>query len=290
MSDKTDEPLFATGLKRLTYLDFMQKSVNLDVGGNILLFPYEKIRSLNESELIVYNYVAAHMADAAHMNIRELSKAAGVSTTTILRFCEKLDCNGYTEFKFRLNQNKDRAEVSNVHAKAPLAAIQFLQSVINNPGLDEKMDQAARMCLESTQIFLIGNGTSGSMAEYGSRFLANVGISALPIKDPFYPPPAQDMSHALLIAFSVSGETPDVISLCNGYKQKCARIISITNTAKSTLARMSDLNFSYYMPLEYIYSPVRELNLTTSIPVCYLIETLAKKIHDKTKTPITTQH
>lgn len=251
------------------------------------LFPYEKIRSLNESELLVYHYVAAHMSEAAHMNIRELSKAAGVSTTTILRFCDKLECSGYTEFKFRLNQFKDRADSSSIHTQTPVSAIQFLQSVTNNPELDQKMEQAAQMCLDSTQIFLLGNGTSGSMAEYGSRFLANVGISALPIKDPYYPPPVRDMSHALLIAFSVSGETADVISLCNGYKQKRAQIISITNTGKSTLARMSDLNFSYYMPLEYIYSPICELNLTTSIPVCYLIETLAKKIYEKSKNETT---
>ena len=36
-----------------------------------------------------------------YMTIRELAEAAGVSTTTVLRFCRKLQCEGYSEFRVR---------------------------------------------------------------------------------------------------------------------------------------------------------------------------------------------
>ena len=38
------------------------------------------------------------------MKIRELADGAHVSTTTVLRFCKKVGCEGYSEFKLRLKQ------------------------------------------------------------------------------------------------------------------------------------------------------------------------------------------
>ena len=78
------------------------------------LFKYEQISSFNKGEFRVYNYVSAHLKEAAEMNIRELSAAAEVSTTTVLRFCSKVECDGYTEFKYRLKKSleeDDRGEV-----------------------------------------------------------------------------------------------------------------------------------------------------------------------------------
>ena len=247
------------------------------------LFSHEKISTLNQRELKVYNYVVSHTDRAVHMNIRDLSCETGVSTTTIMRFCEKLGCSGYTEFKYQLNRENDRITGAAFHTATPLSAIQYLQNASSNPELDKTLEQAAQMCLDANQILLIGTGTSGSMAQYASRFLANVGLSAVPILDSFYPVPVHDIPDTLVIAFSVSGETAEIISMLNGYKQKKARTISITNTEKSTIARMTDLNFSYYMPVICIYSPVRELNMTTSIPICYLIEALTHKIYEYQK-------
>ena len=62
------------------------------------LFSYEQISGLNSGEFRVYNYVATHMRKASEMNIRELAAASEVSTTTVLRFCSKIGCEGYTEF------------------------------------------------------------------------------------------------------------------------------------------------------------------------------------------------
>ena len=36
------------------------------------------------------------------MSVRDLAKATHVSTATIVRFCQKLDCQGFVEFKTKL--------------------------------------------------------------------------------------------------------------------------------------------------------------------------------------------
>ena len=63
------------------------------------MFTYEEIMSLNELEMNVYQYVLRNKEKAGYMKIRELAKEAHVSTTTVLRFCKKMGCDGYSEFK-----------------------------------------------------------------------------------------------------------------------------------------------------------------------------------------------
>lgn len=65
------------------------------------MFSHSAIASLNNLEMMVYNYVIKNRDKVMYMTIRELADAAGVSTTTILRFCRKLNCDGYSEFRVR---------------------------------------------------------------------------------------------------------------------------------------------------------------------------------------------
>ncbi|MDZ4907099.1 MurR/RpiR family transcriptional regulator, partial [Clostridium perfringens] len=65
------------------------------------MFSYNKIQSLNELELSLYNYIMKNSEKVIYMRIRELANEAHVSTTTILRFCKKLDCEGFSEFKLK---------------------------------------------------------------------------------------------------------------------------------------------------------------------------------------------
>ena len=66
------------------------------------MFNYEKIRNLNELEISIYNFVVGHPEEVADMTIRELAQELHLSSTTILRFCNKMGCEGYSEFKYQL--------------------------------------------------------------------------------------------------------------------------------------------------------------------------------------------
>ncbi|SAZ18114.1 RpiR family phosphosugar-binding transcriptional regulator (fragment) [Citrobacter amalonaticus] len=74
------------------------------------MFSHAAIASLNNIEMLVYNYVIKNRDKVMYMTIRELAEAAGVSTTTVLRFCRKFNCEGYSEFRVRfklyLEQNE----------------------------------------------------------------------------------------------------------------------------------------------------------------------------------------
>ena len=65
------------------------------------MFTHAAVANLNGLEMQVYNYVIKNRDKVMYMTIRELADAVGVSTTTVLRFCRKLNCEGYSEFRVR---------------------------------------------------------------------------------------------------------------------------------------------------------------------------------------------
>ena len=69
------------------------------------MFRYEVIQSLNNLELSLYEYIMKNSKKVIYMRIRELAEEAHVSTTTILRFCKKLNCEGFSEFKIKFKNS-----------------------------------------------------------------------------------------------------------------------------------------------------------------------------------------
>lgn len=238
---------------------------------------YEQICKLNESELLVYNYVTTHIEQIKEMNIRALSKAIGVSTTTVLRFCNKVGCAGYKEFKYKLLKTEDKPSKNDEKPYFITSVIQVLEHMVNNQELKQKIEQGAKLCAYAHQVIFIGMGASRTLGEYGVRLFSSVGITSYIIIDPLYSAPTKSMEDTIVMALSVTGETHGTIALVDAYKKKGAYIMSMTNTDKCTLARISDMNFSYYM--SFYITKMQEKRVATQIPVVYLLEALSYKVH-----------
>ncbi|MDO5391347.1 MAG: MurR/RpiR family transcriptional regulator [Eubacteriales bacterium] len=245
------------------------------------LFQQEQLRSLNEGEFAVYNYVSGHIYEVVKMNIRELSAATGVSTTTILRFCSKTGCDGYKDFKYRLSKALEKQKEPKLYFPSILPAIQYLEHMRDNHEFETQADVCTDLCMQARQVLFVGIGTSGKLGEYGARLLSGVGIMAFAVTDPYYSLEMNraNMKDTVVIVLSVSGETPQVISLVDEFRKRQAKVISITNTNQCTIAKMSEINFPYYMPVAYVCQENRSVNLTTQIPVLHLLETLMYKIY-----------
>ncbi len=71
------------------------------------MFSYDEIQKYNETDIRIYKYVISNLDKIQYMTIRELAKEIHVSTSTILRFCEKNHFNGYLEFKDALKMEAD---------------------------------------------------------------------------------------------------------------------------------------------------------------------------------------
>ncbi|SUI62967.1 D-arabinose 5-phosphate isomerase [Serratia marcescens] len=121
----------------------------------------------------------------------------------------------------------------------------------------------------------VGISTSGALGKYGARFFSNVGKFSTHIDDPYYPVNSDMYKNAVAIMLSVSGETEEILRLASQFSLHHCKIISITNNETSSLARLADFNLSYHVPQHLIGG---HHNITTQIPVLYIIETIGKRL------------
>ena len=246
------------------------------------LFRYENVQKLNSSELRVYNYVVAHQEKAARMSIRQMVQETGVSTTTILRFCEKMGLEGYQELKFRLTQRLEQKPDSTWNAADGWHRMfTYWQQSFDDAENRATVQSAAKLLSKAKAVHFLGVGTSGSLAEYGARYLANMGIASVAVLDPFYPKATFDLTGTVLVVLSVSGETQEALIQVDGYKSHHAQIITITNTKECSLARLADCSLTYYMPALFPPAGLGPHNITSQVPVVFYLEMLAHATYEK---------
>ena len=131
------------------------------------MFNYEVIQSLNELELSLYSYIMMNRKKVMYMRIRELADEAHVSTTTILRFCKKLKCEGFSEFKVRFKMYIEEENIKKVSDDAS-EIVNFLKG-IDNSDLDYKLDRLCNMVKNANTVIFVGIGSSGILCKYAAR-------------------------------------------------------------------------------------------------------------------------
>lgn len=239
------------------------------------MFNSETIKNLNDLELMLYRYIMKNTEKVIYMRIRELASEAHVSTTTILRFCKKFNCNGYSEFKVKLKMYLEKSNNKKINNDQSII-IDFFKK-LNTDELDEKMEAVCDLIDDYSNLVFLGSGTSGILCKYAARYFSSLGKFATYIDDPYFPTNYKTYENCVIIVLSVSGETQAIINLINNFKKENCPIISITNSENCTVSKISDLNISYYINQEKIGIS----DITTQIPVLYIIENIAKFLHNR---------
>lgn len=237
------------------------------------MFNYEQIKKFTDVEILIYNYIMQNSQNIRYMTIRELADAIHVSTSAIMRFCKKLDCEGYAEFKVQFKMHLEE-----IKEKQPLndisEIIHYFQSV-NNEEFEQNISQVAQLVSQAKQIIFVGIGTSGILGKYGARYFSNIGKFSYFIDDPFYPNIGGISDDAVVIMLSVSGETEQTLNLARFFLQQRCTLVSITNSTNSTLAKMSQYNLSYYMTNQ---KNQKEYDITTQVPVVFILESIGRRL------------
>lgn len=238
------------------------------------MFNYEILKSLNDMEMLVYDYLMKNKEKVTYMTVRELADEVHVSTATVMRFCRKAGFDGYSEFKVKfkmfLNEEKNKKHQVNEDIQEIQEYFQKISSEIHQKELDEIAD----VVRDAKQVIFIGLGTSGILGKYGAIYFSNLKKFSQYIEDPYFPI-MEGMSDAVVIALSVSGETEQVVQMASDFKKNKCKIISITNKSVSTLSKLSDYSLSYYVT---DHDMGNHINTTTQIPVIYLIEAIGRRL------------
>ncbi len=238
------------------------------------MFEYKILQSYNDLETLVYSYVMEHKEEVKYMTVRELADAVHVSTSTVLRFCKKTGCDGYSEFKIKFKQYLEENRKKKQIKDTGIDEIMYFFHTTTSTQYEEQINEIVSYIQEAKQLIFIGIGTSGVLGKYGARYFSNIGKYSQYIEDPYYPI-HEDLDSAIVIALSESGETQQVLQMAERFKRHNARIFSITNGNACTLARISDYHLSYFVARNMIHE---EYNITTQVPVLYLLETIGRRL------------
>ncbi|SFH92014.1 MurR/RpiR family transcriptional regulator [Pisciglobus halotolerans] len=237
----------------------------------------DDVPELNPLELTIYHYVRDHLDDVCKMKIRELAANTHTSTTTILRFCKKFECDGFSEFRVKLQLYKEQQHQSHLQPIDETALIDFFKRAME-PAFNEKIKEAVELLNSKSFVLFLGIGLSNIAAEYGSLYFTSIFKLSLRIEDPINYPVhflSNDLAkQTCIVVCSVSGETKELVNYLTHLNTRDCVVISITNSSQSTVAKLSDINLPYYINQQ----KVPGADVTSQIPALYILERIAKEV------------
>ncbi|MCL2560482.1 MAG: MurR/RpiR family transcriptional regulator [Turicibacter sp.] len=236
---------------------------------------------LSENELTIYNYISQNIEKVIYMSIRELAEALHFSKSTIWRFCQKFECDGYSEFKVRLKAHLNEKQLGKPFADIDESIlINFLKRASSDV-IEERIEVGAELLAESEMVIFLGEGTSKVIAQYGEIYFSSLFNMSFSISHPLFHPSSritkETAKKICVVAISVSGLTDKVLRNVTMFKEMGIKTISITNSDKNTLASLSDVNIPYFITT----NKNNTADVTTQVPALFLIEKLAKSTAKK---------
>lgn len=213
------------------------------------------INSLTKSESLVAAYVLQHASEVIYYSITDMSEKVKVGETTVIRFCRKLGFRGFQDFKLSLAQDlvtlDDTVNDDSIEENDSIEVLsgKIIRSYNNILGETLKLvsasnyNKAIDLLEETENIYLFGVGSSGVIAMLAANSFTRIGKKCVVQTDAHF----QAVTATLMtkkdvaIGISVSGSTKDTINNLKLSKEGGAKIICITQNARSPITQLSDV-------------------------------------------------
>lgn len=223
-----------------------------------LPIPFVRIRSvygaLPRSERKVADYVLNHPDEIIHASVTDLAQLLNVSESTIVRFCQRLDYQGYQEFKILLARDlgapirdtyesiSPQDDVATVVRKTLQISSQALTDTLSvlNP---DSIKCAKELLVTAQHVYIFGCGGSGGIAAVAGQKLLRLGLPTTVCTDPHTQTLLAGMttSRDVVVGISYSGNNEDVVRALRVVRERRAKTVVITNYPTSPAARLADV-------------------------------------------------
>lgn len=239
--------------------------------------------SLTKTEKKVADYVIENVDNIIYFSITEFAERANVGETSIVRFCRHIGMSGFQEFKLDLAKEMAEPETS-IHGgitfddsietlvkKITAENTMVLSNTSKILSLSE-LEKAINAILNANKIEIFGVGASGYTALDAKYKFMRLGLNVSANLDPHI----QAISAVNLregdiaIGISFSGSTKDTVETCKLAKKCGAKIICITNYARSPITANADI----VLLTSAKETPLRSGALTSKIAQLHLLDIL----------------
>ncbi|SHG17003.1 MurR/RpiR family transcriptional regulator [Ornithinibacillus halophilus] len=212
---------------------------------NLSLLMEQNKNTYTKSEQKLYTYITENFEQIVYQSLTELAIACQVGEATVLRFCRKLGCKGYQEFKLSLARELSNRDKNNNHGTyIDKVRNNMIQAIEDTHHLvdDEQLQKAVEMINEAKTAVIYGVSSSGIAGLDMQNRLMRIGVNFEVITDSHNQVIRSNSVNkdTVIIAISLTGSTKDIINAVKIGKDNGAKVIAITNYMKSPLTQYAD--------------------------------------------------
>jgi DNA-binding MurR/RpiR family transcriptional regulator len=186
--------------------------------------------------------------DAAEQSISEIIDASGLGYGTVIRFCQKLGCRGFQEFKVLMARDavtakSPKPEVSDDRYAATLHRLnEDIRRTAQSLDIRE-IERAAESLSEASRVLCIGVASSAPLALSLNWKIKRFGIVSSCISDGYVMAVEAALLRkgTVLVAVSSSGATKDIVTAARLAREGGATVIAVTNFAKAPLVDSANI-------------------------------------------------
>ena len=214
-----------------------------------------KMEQMTRSEQRVALYILGHMNDIAFFTLDELARQTDVSTTTVLRFCRRLDFDGFKQFQHavrtdlkyspdlldKFHRTADNQLEDTLLAQTVQQGIRCIQQSFREMPF-EMVDDAVKRIAGARRVYTFGMRESQALAAYAYSRLLTVRGDVF-----FYQEGYTGNVEALLsatdadvfVVFLFHRYTRQTLRILEVLKQRNIQVILITSPPVEMVARLA---------------------------------------------------
>ncbi|CAN7185955.1 MurR/RpiR family transcriptional regulator [Rossellomorea sp. LjRoot5] len=195
------------------------------------------IGELTYAEKHVLYYVEENLETAKNQSLTAMAESNSVSTTTIIRMCHKLGLGGFSEFKFNLKSIDENVGPSeNMLDRYRQDTNRTLESL-----RVEELEKISEQLLKANRVMIVAVGLTKMAGEYFSKLFMQVNKPTSYVYESHIIDllPNMVQQDDLIVFISSSGETKTIVGAAEKIRYKNADSLAITNSADSTLAKIT---------------------------------------------------
>jgi DNA-binding MurR/RpiR family transcriptional regulator len=224
----------------------------------VILKIKEMFNDFTATEEKIADYILNNREEVIQLSVKELAEAADSSPASVVRFCKKINYQGYQDFKIALIKDLQESEssekvkvyddiavddqIEEIMEKIAHDNYKVIQNTINLLSVSE-IEKAVKAIENAKNIYIFGIGASGLVAKDLQYKLMRVKKTVIYYSDTHaqLSSAANIESDDLAIAISYSGQTIEVYEALKTAKSRGAETIAISRYGENPLNEIADI-------------------------------------------------
>ena len=246
--------------------------------------------SLTAAEKKTADFVLSHLQETQYMSITELSEASGVAEATVSRFCRRLGYRGYNAFKLAIaSTTSQQTQWANplsgeVTDQDSLDVVCQKLCSVNVSAITQTMDlidpdsvrRTVDLLENAGKVLCMGQGGSMILASEAAHLFSTVSGKYWAVSDSHAQAMAASMleENDVILFFSYSGSTLDMMQTLKLARRRGAKIILITRFVKSPGAELAHIS----LPYGATENPLQAGSVAVRIAQLYLMDVIFSEL------------